>query len=129
MSLWLIGYLYCHKRITPTYPRATDGARKKVNFPKFSSATKQLEQQQFCSFQGGGWGWHSPGNMSLVTTMWVPMGSQVLVLSPNDHPNPSQGRQIGFEKFYCLQLALFQPVQLQSKFPISWPLRKTIQPM
>ena len=34
--------------------------------------------------------------MGLAATTWVPMGAQVLVLTPNDHPNPSQGRQKGF---------------------------------
>ena len=36
--------------------------------------------------------------MGLAATTWVPMGAQVPVLSPNDHPNPSQGRQKGFGK-------------------------------
>ena len=30
--------------------------------------------------------------------MWLPMGAEVHVLSPNDHPNPSRGRQKGFGK-------------------------------
>ena len=36
--------------------------------------------------------------MGLVATTWVPMGAQVPVLSPNDHPNPSEGQQKGFKK-------------------------------
>ena len=35
---------------------------------------------------------------SLAATTWVPMGAQVPLLSPNDHPNPSQGRQKDFRK-------------------------------
>ena len=40
---------------------------------------------------GGPW----LGQMGPVATTWVPMGTQVPVLSPNDHPNPSQGQQGG----------------------------------
>ena len=36
--------------------------------------------------------------MGLAATMWVPVGAQVPVLSLNHHPNPSQGRQKGFQK-------------------------------
>ena len=32
---------------------------------------------------------HGLVQMDLVATMWVPMGAQVPLLSPNDHPNPS----------------------------------------
>ena len=32
------------------------------------------------------------GGMGLAATTWVPMGTRVPVLSPNDHPNPSQGQ-------------------------------------
>ena len=39
--------------------------------------------------------------MDLAATMWVPMGSQVPILSPYDHPshpNPSQRQPEGFRK-------------------------------
>ena len=36
--------------------------------------------------------------MGLAANTWVPMGAQVSVLSPNDHPNPSQGQHKGFGK-------------------------------
>ena len=39
---------------------------------------------------------HGRGYAGLVVTVWVPMGAQVPVLSPNDHP--PQGRQEGFRK-------------------------------
>ena len=38
--------------------------------------------------------------------MWVPMGAQVPVLSPNDHPNPSQGQQKICEKIQILKILL-----------------------
>ena len=34
---------------------------------------------------------HGTGYIGLAATTWVPMGAQVPTLSPNDHPNPSQG--------------------------------------
>ena len=46
---------------------------------------------QFWGFGGA----HTAGYMGLATT-WVPMGAEVPALLPNDHPNPSQGRQKGF---------------------------------
>ena len=33
--------------------------------------------------------------MGIAATTRVPMGVEVSVLSPNDHPNPSQGQQKG----------------------------------
>ena len=45
-------------------------------------------------FRGG----HDAGYTGLAATTWVPMRAQVPVLSPNNHPNPSQGRQQGFDK-------------------------------
>ena len=53
-----------------------------------------LKQQQFWGF----WGAHGLGNMGLAATTWVPMGAEVPLLSPNDHPNPSQGLHTGFGK-------------------------------
>ena len=38
------------------------------------------------------WGFrraHGTGYIGLAATTWVPIGAQVPVLSPNDHPNPS----------------------------------------
>ena len=51
-------------------------------------------KQQFWGF----WGAHGSGYMGPVATTWVPMGAQLPVLSPNDHPNPSYGQQKGFGK-------------------------------
>ena len=48
-------------------------------------------QTAISGFQGA----HGPGYRGLVATTWVPMGAQVPVLLPSDHPNPSQGRQKG----------------------------------
>ena len=54
--------------------------------------------------------WGFSGLMSLasykgpVATTWGPMGARVRALSPNDHPNPSQGRQRGkLEEFKMLR--------------------------
>ena len=44
------------------------------------------------------WRAHGTGYIGLAATTWVPLGAQVPVLSPNHHPNPSQGRQKGFGK-------------------------------
>ena len=44
-----------------------------------------LYQQQIWRF----WGAHGTGNRGLTATKWVPIGAQLPVLSPNDHPNPS----------------------------------------
>ena len=41
------------------------------------------------------WGAHGSGYMALAATAWVPMGAQLPVVSPNDHPNPSQWRPEG----------------------------------
>ena len=71
-------------------------------FEKFSGATKQPKQPQFWGF----WGRHGPGYMGLVATTWAPMRAQVPILSPNDHPSPSKGRQKGFGK--CRILKFFQ---------------------
>ena len=48
--------------------------------------------------QGGVSVANGPGYMGLAANMWVPMGAQVPILSPNDHPDPSQGQQEGFAK-------------------------------
>ena len=48
----------------------------------------------FGAFRGG----HDAGYMGLAPSTWVPMGAQVPVLSPNDHPNPSHGHQRDFGK-------------------------------
>ena len=47
-----------------------------------------VKEQQFLGLLGA----HGPGYMGPAATMWVPMGAQVPVLSPNNHLNPSQGR-------------------------------------
>ena len=41
--------------------------------------------------------------MGLAATTWVPMGARVPVLSPNDHPNPSDGQQKDFRKNQILE--------------------------
>ena len=56
--------------------------------------TDPWNQHRFRSFQGV----YDLRYMGLAATMWVPNGAQVPVLSPNDHPNPSQGQQEGFGK-------------------------------
>ena len=43
-----------------------------------------------------GFGAQYLGYMGILATMWVPMGAQTPVLSLNNHPNQSQGRQKGF---------------------------------
>ena len=53
-----------------------------------------LQNSDFWAF---GWA-HGSGYMGHAATTWVPMGAQVPILPPNDHPNPSQGRQKGFGK-------------------------------
>ena len=68
--------------------------QKQWNLEIFSGATGQPTNNNRGSFQGP----NGSGYMGLAATMWAPMGAQVPVLSPNDHPNPSQGRQKGFEK-------------------------------
>ena len=40
---------------------------------------------------GGGGGGHGSGYTGLAASMWVAMDAQVPALSPNDHPNQSQG--------------------------------------
>ena len=81
------GYkLYCLRQ-------GTSRKEKKSSFLKFSSDTKEPKQLQF-------WGFGEPMTpcMGLAATIWVPVGAQVPVLPPNDHPNPSQGQQKGFGK-------------------------------
>ena len=75
-------------------PRATEGFPKKSNFGNLAGVTKQRTQRQFRGFLEG----HGSGYMGLAATTWVPVGAQVPVLSLNHHPNPSQGRQKGFQK-------------------------------
>ena len=70
------------------------GKLHKQGFPP-SSATKQ----PFAGFRGG----HGTGYMGLSDITWVPIRAQVTVLSPNDHPNPSQGRQKGFGESQILE--------------------------
>ena len=50
-----------------------------------------LSNSNFAVFSGIWPGLHGPSGH-----YEVPIGAQVPVLSPNDHPNPSQGRQKGF---------------------------------
>ena len=71
-----------------------EGFQKKLNCPKFASATKQPKQQQF----QGLWGTCCPGYMGLAATMCAPMCATVRVLPLNDCPNPSQRRQKDFGK-------------------------------
>ena len=81
-------------------PGATEGFRKKANFGHLAGVTKQPTQQQFRGF----WGGHGSGYMGLAATTWVPMGAKVPILSLNHHPNPSQGRQEGFQKSRILEI-------------------------
>ena len=43
------------------------------------------------------------GGMGPVATTWAPVGAEVPILSPNDHPNQSQGREKGFGKRHILK--------------------------
>ena len=90
---------------------------RKSNFENFSGATKQPNQQQNSAFLGA----HGVCYMGLVATMWVPMGAQVPVLSPNDHQDHSQGQLKGFAENQILKKfsgATKQPKQQQfSAFP------------
>ena len=54
-----------------------------------SSVTKQPTQHQFSGFRRA----QGTGYIGLPAPTWVPMGAQVPVLSPYDHPNPSQGQR------------------------------------
>ena len=72
------------------YQGCQKGLEKALIFRKFSRGTQQPKQRQFRG--------HGKGYMGLPATIWVPMGAQVAVLSPNDHPSPSQRRQKDFEK-------------------------------
>ena len=75
--------------LSPRSPKpilgATEGFQKKWKCEKLSSVTKQPTQHQFWGFRRA----HGTGYIGLAATTWVPMGAQVPVLSPNDHPNPS----------------------------------------
>ena len=75
-------------------PGATEGFPKKSNFGNLAGVTEQPTQRQFRGFLEC----HGSGYMGLAATMWVPVGAQVPALSLNHHPNPSQGRQKGFQK-------------------------------
>ena len=51
-------------------------------------------------------GVHNLPHTGLPATTWVPMGAQPPILSPNDHPNPSQGQKKGFQKIEFAQFLL-----------------------
>ena len=82
------------------------GVRVRVGFK--DSVGVQSGKKFYCLRQGtskretrpfwGFWGAYGAGYVGLAATTWLPMGAQVPVLSPNDHPNPFQGRQKGFGK-------------------------------
>ena len=55
---------------------ATKEFRKKRNFQKLSSATKQPKQQHFLGFRGA----HGAGYMDLANTTQVPMGDLVSIV-------------------------------------------------
>ena len=54
------------------------------------------QQTAILRLGGGGGGGNGSAYMGPTATTWVPMGAQIPI--PNDHPNPSQGQQKGFEK-------------------------------
>ena len=66
--------------------------------PPFSVGTRSVRIQDQALLLGpsGRPAWAEPhglGYVGLAATTWVPMGSRVPVLSPNDHPNPFRGRR------------------------------------
>ena len=64
------------------------------NVKNFQVSLKILRNSNFGAFGGP---WHGL-QRGLAATAWGSMGAQVPVLSPNDHPNPSQGQRKGFMK-------------------------------
>ena len=75
--------------------------------------TKQPTQQQFWGFRRA----HGTGYIGLAASTWVPMGAQVPILSPNDHPNPSHGQRKGFHEksnFEKLSRATKQPTKREN---------------
>ena len=84
-SPWVLKYPYCHHMITQTHPRGNRRASKESKCEFFSNVTKRLTQRQFWGFRRA----YGTGYIGLAATMCVPMGAQVPLLSPNDHPNPS----------------------------------------
>ena len=95
------------------HPNASWGRQKGFGkngiFENFQVPRNNVKQQQFRGFQGT----HGPGYMGLAATTWVPMGAHARVLPPNDHPNPSQGRQKGLGKSRMFEN--FQPMQASLK--------------
>ena len=53
----------------------------------FQVSLNNLHNSKFGAFFWGGG--HGTGYIGLPATTWVSMGAQVLILSPNDHSDPS----------------------------------------
>ena len=82
-------YPHCHQMITQIHSTVNKGISAKMEFSKiFQMPLKSLKNEQCHGF----WGAHLLGYIHRTATIWVRMGAQVPVLSPNDHPNPSQRR-------------------------------------
>ena len=60
------------------------------------------------------------GHIGLAATTWVPMGTQVPVLSPTDHPNPFKGQRKGLMKnriFKKLSRGTERPIECENVSP------------
>ena len=85
----VLKYPYCHQMVTQTHRKGGRRVSGKDEFSKICRCHQTASTKQFRSFRGA----HGLGYMGLAATAWVPMGAQVPVLSPNEHPNPSWRRQ------------------------------------
>ena len=70
-----------------------DFSKKIRNFENFQVPLDSLKTA-ILGLSGG----HGLGYIGRVATTWVPMGARRPVLSPNNHPNPSQRGWKGFRK-------------------------------
>ena len=80
-SPWVLKYAYCHQMTTQTDPKGERRVSRKTNSRNFLLGTKRPKKEIFWGFKA-----HGSGYMALASTLWVPMDSQVPVLSPNDPP-------------------------------------------
>ena len=96
------------------HPNASQRQQKDFakSFQTFSDATKQPINSNFRAFKGA----HCSGYMGLAATVWVPMGARIPVLSPNNHPNPSQRRQEVFGKSQIFEI--FRPTHASKSSPV-----------
>ena len=60
------------------------------------------------------------GHIGLAATTWVPMGAQVPVSSPTDHPNPFKGQRKGLMKnriFKKISRGTERPIECENVSP------------